>query len=431
MDSPDRKNLHVLIACFLGMVFDGMDASIYVLTMHPCLKELLGPVSDTEIGVHGSLIMATFMFGWAAGAVIFGVMADRLGRTATLISTVVLYALFTGLCATSHSWQELALYRFVVGLGIGGEISIGGVMLAEAWKGNARLHATGILQSGFSIGYLVLGAVNLLVGSQGWRVLYLVGIVPALLALYMRFKLEDTEDARLVREHRRKIASMPGAELDDYQSRLLKLPLFELFSSENIKKVTVLVVLASTVCIGTYAVISWVPAWINQLTGTVAVEERSYAVISRNLGAILGAASGGFFILRFGRRWSFRIAFTGALICSLGMFLTTRAFGGGLLCWTFVEGFFVLAPYTYLFIYVPELFDTRLRATAFGFSIQCGRIFAGLASILGGQLVKLFGGSFAYAGACLSLIYLVGLLATVFMPDSTGQVREESRAEGG
>ena len=107
------------------------------------------------------------------------------------------------------------------------------------------------------------------------------------------------------------------------------------------------------------------------------------------------------------------------------MFLTIKSFGPQLVGWACIEGFLVLAPYTYLFIYVPELFDTRIRATAFGFSIQCGRIFAGLAAILGGQLVSLFDGSFAMAGACVSLVYIIGLIATFFMPASSGTVSEE------
>jgi MFS family permease len=110
------------------------------------------------------------------------------------------------------------------------------------------------------------------------------------------------------------------------------------------------------------------------------------------------------------------------------MFLTTKTFGPALLAWSFVAGFFVIAPYTYLFIYVPELFDTRLRATAFGLSIQFGRVFAGLAAILGGQLIGLFGGSYATAGACVSLFFLIGIVASFFLPYSDGSVAIEISA---
>ena len=379
-----------------------------------------------KIGVYGSYIMATFMLGWTLGAILFGLMADKLGRTKTLIITVLLYAICTGLCAISHSWIELAVYRFLVGVGIGGEISIGGVMLAESWSGKSRLYATGILQTGFSVGYLILGVANLVIGDYGWRWLYVLGIVPAFLALYMRLSLKDSSDAIEVREARKKLEEENKENLTEHDRNLLTLPIVELFTNkENRNKVLVLVTLSSAVCIGTYAVISWVPAWINQLTGHAAVQERSWAVIARNIGAILGAGSAGFFVLKFGRRWSFRIAFIGALIGSLTMFLTVKSFGPHLVGYAAIEGFFVLAPYAYLFIYVPELFDTRLRATAFGFCIQCGRTFAAIACVVGGQLVAFFGGSFALAGACVSLVYIIGLIATFFMPESSGEVSAE------
>lgn len=431
--------LHVLAACYFGMIFDGLDASIFGLTLHPCLSELLKTNSNSEIGVHGSIVMATFMFGWTAGAILFGMLADRVGRTKTLFLTVVLYALCSGLCATSHTWIELAFYRFLVGMGIGGEISIGGVMVAEAWRGNARLHATGLLQTGFSVGFLILGTINFFLGNYGWRWLYIIGTVPAALALYIRLRLSDSEDAKLVRKYRIQLESgsvspqsgscspqaLPCALPGDHETRLMKLPIVELFMPENRHPLIVLVALASTVCIGSFAVLSWLPAWINQICGHLAVNERSTAVVLQNVGAIFGAATGGIFVIRFGRKWSFRIAFLGALICTMALFLSVKSFGIALLLWTILCGFFVLAPYTYLFIYVPELFDTRLRATAFGFSIQCGRIFAGLANILGGQLVALFGGSFSLAAAVVSLIYVPGLIATLFMPVSSGTVAKE------
>ncbi len=423
-------SIHVLIACWLGMVFDGMDASIYVLTLHPSLSELLNTASATEIGWHGAIVMAVFMLGWTVGAIGFGMAADYIGRVRTLMVTVLLYAICTGLCATSHSWQELAFYRFLVGCGIGGEISIGGVMLAEFWKGKARLHATGIMQTGFSCGVLLLAAANLVIGHFGWRWLYVLGILPALLAIYVRLKLDDPQDFKAVRAERRRLKGAGREGLAGADSRLLRSPFVQLFSRENLARTVVVVILASTACIGTYAVISWIPAWVNQLTGTLAVAERSYTVMARDLGAILAAATGGIFVLWLGRRNAFRMAFTGALVSCIAMFLTVKAFGTGLFAWAFVVGFFVLAPYTYLFIYVPELFDTRLRATAFGFSIQLGRIFAGIAALIGGQLIGLFGGSYARACACVSLVYIVGLVATFFMPHSDGVVRLEMDSEG-
>ena len=420
-DIPSSQ-IHVLLATCFGMLFDGMDMSIYVLTLFPSLSELLMTKSHATVGVYGSIILAVFLFGWTLGALLFGILADYIGRIKTLIVTVLLYAACTGLCATSHSWQELAFYRFLVGLGIGGEISIGGVMVSEYWSGKARLHATGILQSAFSAGCLLLAALGLILGGFGWRALYIAGIIPAILAIYIRSKLTDPPEVEKIRNYRIKLTQKPKHELNKDESKLLKFTFFELFEWQNLRKVFMICILASTAMAGQYAVVSWVPAWINQMTGTNAIQERSIATMVLNGGAIFGALTGGFLIDFLGRAKAFRISFVGAFICCLGMYLTVKTFGASLLAWALIAGFFVMAPYTYLFIYVPELFNTHLRATAFGFSIQTGRIFAGVLALIGGQLVALFGGSYALAASAVASVYIIGFIATFFLPKSNGVV---------
>jgi MFS family permease len=417
---------HTLVACWLGMVFDGMDTNNFILTMHPALKELLHTTSDATIGFFGANIIAIFMIGWAVGAIGFGLLADRIGRARTLVATVLLYAIATGMCSQVHSWQELAVLRFLVGCGIGGEISIGGVILAELWKGRSRLHATAFLQTGFPCGLLMLAGINLLIGQFGWRSLYVVGMVPAILAIYMRMKLDDPQDFKDLKEHRQSLLGKSVDELDDHDKKFLRSPLLDLFRGECGRKVLVAVILSSCVCIGAYAVLSWMPPWVNQLMGTVAVKERSFVAISQSLGNIAGAATAGYVIALLGRRWAFRAAFVSAMIVCAAMFLTTHAFGVNLLAWAFFAGFFVFAPFSYLFIYIPELFETRQRATAFAFCIQAGRVLCAAACLASGLMVAgLFGGSYAAAGACFSLVYLIGLVATMFMPASDGNVSRQ------
>lgn len=421
---------HVLFATWFGMMFDGMDASIYVLTLYPSLSELLNTTSHATVGSIGAVVIAVFMFGWTLGAIGFGLLADYIGRVKTLIITVLLYAICTGLCATSHSWEQLAFYRFLVGMGIGGEISIGGVMVAESWFGKSRLHATATLQTAYACGCLLLAAINLALGHWGWRCLYVVGIIPALLAIYVRLKLNEPADIQAVQRYRAHLSKQPQGVLTGEQYKFLRFPFFALFSRAYLPKIVAVVALSSTACVGYWAVSSWIPAWINQLTGTVAVQERSLAMVAQNLGGILAAGTAGLVIIRLGRAWSFRVAFVGALLTCMAMFLSTKATGPILLGWIFLVGVFVHAPFPYLFIYIPELFETRLRATAFGFSMQFGRIFAGIAAIMGGQLISFFGGSYAIAGASVSLLFLVGIIASFFLPRSDGIVSREIMPPG-
>ena len=143
---------HALLATWLGGVFDGMDSSIFAIVLYPSLSDLLNTTSHAVVAVHGSYIIALFMFGWAAGAIIFGTAADHFGRARVLTFTIILYALCTGLCATAHSWQELGFYRFLVGAGIGGEMGIDGVHLSECWTSKTREHAVGAMATSLGFG---------------------------------------------------------------------------------------------------------------------------------------------------------------------------------------------------------------------------------------------------------------------------------------
>ncbi len=407
------------------MIFDGMDTTIYILTLYPCLSELLHTASHSTVAGTGALLIGLFLCGWAVGSIIFGIMADYIGRVKTLLSTLLLYAVCTGLCALCHHWEQLAVLRFLVGVGIGGEYSIGGVLLAESCIGRSRLRMTGIMLSGFPVGVLLLALVNLVIGHIGWRILYIVGTIPAILAFYIRFGLKEPEHASAVQAYRSELRKKPQSQLSQYEHEFLSFTFLDLFNKDNRAKVSVVLLLGLTASVGYYSVISWIPAWINQLTGTQAVTERSMALIAQTIGGILGALSAGFIVSRLGRRGAFRAIFAMALSISLLLFLTVKTFNPLLLALACLAGFAAQAPFVYLVIYAPELFSTRIRATAFSFSVQFARILAGVITVFSGQLVALFGGSYAMAAAAMSSIYILGFLATFFMPKTSEHLMHE------
>lgn len=410
-----------LVATWLGAFFDGMDASIFILVLFPTLSELLHSQSHGTIAWHGAIILATFMIGWTTGSAIFGLIADRVGRVRTMIMTILLYAACTALCATSHNWVELAVYRFFVGCGIGGEISVGAVLLAEAWKGSSRYWATGVMCSSFGCGYLFTALLGYALGGFGWRWLYLVGAIPALLTIYIRLKLKDSDHFLAVQKDQ---TNEQTQNLLSYPARLLLL-----FNKEYRQRTVCVIGLAAASIVGYWAILSWIPAWVNQLVGSSdAVNERSIAAIVLNLGSITASIIFGFLYEKIGRVNSFRLAFGGALISCVTMFSTVTAYGPLLLFWVFMVGFFAIAPFIPLYIYVPELYDTRIRSTAFGISVQSGRIFAAMAALLAGQLISTLGGSYAIAGTWVSSIYLVGFLSTAIMPLSIRLLDEPQTA---
>ncbi len=171
----------VLFVAWLGWVFDSMDSTIYAMVLQPALEELLraqtgGVVSPEAIGWYGGIIFAIFLIGWAVGGVLFGVLADRFGRTKTLIFTILIYAVFTGLAALSATWWQLALYRFLTAVGIGGEWAAGAALVAEVWPEEKRAQAAGILQSAWAVGFFIAALVNFLMRGSGWRPVFVVGV---------------------------------------------------------------------------------------------------------------------------------------------------------------------------------------------------------------------------------------------------------------
>ena len=406
LTSSNNNHWQSLIAAWLGLMFDGMDATICILVLFPALSELLKTTSHATVGEYGGIILATFMFGWAVGAVVFGILADHIGRTKVMVLTILLYALCSGLCAISHSWGELAFYRFLVGCGIGGEHITGVILIAESWKGKGRLHATGMMTTAFGAGYMLAALLNIFLGHLGWRSLFLAGVIPALLTVYIRSKLTEPSQFQLAQEN--KIELVHSFK--------------QVFNRENLPKILVLSALYSASTIGYWAVMSWIPPWINQLTGTLAITERSTASLVMNFGSIIGGAIAGTVVILLGRRNSMRLTYIGALLAFICMFMTVKSFGPTLVVWAGIVGFFAHLSFPCIFIYGPELFDTHIRGAALGFSIQIGRLAGALAALIGGQLIAFFGGSYAIAASCMALFYLVGIVATFFMPTTSGEV---------
>ena len=237
---------HVLVAAWLGNVFDGLDASIFTIVLFPAMSELLKTTSHSLVGVYGSVILAALMLGYFAGGVTFGMLADRIGRTRAMMFTILLYAVCTGLCALSHNWIELAFYRFLVGCGIGGEVVVAGVTLAESWPGRSRLKAMGFYCAAFSFGYILAAALNLFFGYLGWRWLFVAGVLPAFLTLYIRFKVKDPAEFEIVQQYKARLRAKPKYELTAEEAVVIRPTLPEVFSLKNRYRTLLAVCLGSS-----------------------------------------------------------------------------------------------------------------------------------------------------------------------------------------
>jgi MFS family permease len=415
-----RFNWQVLAATWLGEMFDGMDASIYVLVMYQCLSELIGSSAHSTVAPIGATVLAIFIVGWVVGGITCGVLADYYGRSKVMLATILVYAAASGLCALSHNWVELACYRFLVGFGIGGEIGLGAVLVAETFKGRSRLHAASFIASSFAAGYLLAAVANLYLGHLGWRYLFLLGVTPALVTLYFRTKLKEPEHFEQVQRAKlieREIAKACG-------SKAIHEPftLPQIFSRQNLAKTLAAIGLSTPAIVGYWAVLSWLPAWVTQMVGGEAIVERSVTAVALNIGGLIGALGAGLLVEKIGRAKSFRLANCGALLCGLILFGTTKEYGLPLLSVAFLLGFFAQMLFALLFIYVPELYEAKIRCTGVTTSITVGRIFAAMAAMLGGQIIACLNGSYASAAILFSSVYCVGFIVSFFLPKHKEEV---------
>ena len=417
-DGVTRYQWLVLLVAWLGWVFDSMDATIYTLVLQPALHDLLprqagGTVSPEAIGWYGGVILSIFLIGWALGGVVFGVLADRFGRTKTLVCTILVYAVFTGMAALSSTWWELALYRFLTALGIGGEWAAGAALVAEVWPENLRAKAAGLLQSAWAGGYLIAAIVNLLMSGRGWRPIFLVGVVPAIVALLVRLWVKEPE--RWVETHKRE--QQPGAAGPPKLS--------ELFQPKLLRATLTGSGLAFVAVFGLWGATNWTPTLVRSLPGLQGLDPRvltdrvSYGTMMLNAGALVGYLSFGPLAEKFGRRAAFALMCVGSLILLPLTFLTPRSYTQVMLLLPLL-GYFNNGIFSGFPLYLPELYPTRIRATGAGFCFNVGRVLASTGPFLTGFLVTVLG-SFGRAASAIALVYIVGLAILPFMRETKGQ----------
>src|SRR5713101_4258615 len=183
-------------AAWLGWLFDGLDMHLYILVAAPFVAELLriDDSKDRQVDFYGSWIQAAFLIGWALGGSFFGIVGDRLGRSRTLMLTIFTYALFTGLSYFAQEWWHLLIFRFLAALGIGGEWAVGASLLSETWPRRWRPWMAGVLQTGVNLGVMLAALTVYLLASSDPRNVFLVGVLPALLVLWIRRAVPEPEE---------------------------------------------------------------------------------------------------------------------------------------------------------------------------------------------------------------------------------------------
>lgn len=400
-----RQRWFVLVAAFLGWMFDGLEMGIFPVVARPALQELLGTQADQQVGLWMGYITALFLVGAAGGGLLFGWLGDKVGRVRAMIASILTYSLFTGACYLATAAWHLGVFRFVAALGMGGEWALGVALVMECWPENRRPLLAGVIGAAANLGYALIGLLTWIVPVRpdSWRWVMLAGAAPALLALWM---------VMFVPESNRWKQSVKTRKTQ---------PLAEVFGRDLWKTTVLAIALASVALIGTWGSVQWLPLWADKLIGHELPAVKGITMFILSVGAIVGCFIGPWIGHRMGRRPAYFILCLASLVSCGVLFRAVTSFGPMFIGGTFVVGAFTAAFYGWLPLYLPELFPTRARATGQGLSYNAGRLLAAVGAITQGQLVSYFHGSYARAGAVLTLIYLVGMLLIWLGKETKGQ----------
>jgi MFS family permease len=421
----------VLGAASLGWFFDTMDQRLFILARGPALDALVaaGTPAATKATI-GTYVTAMFIAGWATGGLAFGVLGDRLGRLATMMATILTYSLFTGLSALAVGPWDFALYRFLTGLGIGGEFAAGVALVAEALPATARAPALGLMQAVAMLGTFTGTGISLVLegearyaGIAGWRWQFLVGLLPAATLVLLRRGVRESEAWLEARAASRR----EGTRLGGFA---------ELFRDRRWRRASLVgMVLGFVGQIGIWGMGTWTPELIR---GALAATELSTSERTRVVGGALMlkdvASIAGIYLFalaaaRFGRRPAFLAAFAASLGAAVVTFGWLRTAGDaywmlpllGATAWSLLGGYA---------IYFPELYPTRLRSTGIGLCYNVARDLTAIGLLGMGALLGLFA-KLGYAeplrpaAIAVAGFYGVGMVALWWAPETRGKALPE------
>ncbi len=404
------------LAAWGGWTLDGMDSFIYALVLVPALKELLPrsgiPGDSANTGYYGGLLFALFLVGWGM-SLVWGPIADRFGRVRTLMLTIVCYSLFTFLGAVATSVWQLAAFRLLAGVGIGGEWSMGGTFVAEEWPEDRRKMAAGLMHTGYYFGVFLAAIVNYFIGARyGWRAMFAVGGTPALLVAFIRYGV---------------------AEPKRWQTQRVRKTMWNLFSelfSAIYRRRTLLNSIYLLVSIaGLWAGSVYVPTAVNFLAtksgfnSTDATRLVSYGTMLLSTGTIIGCIVLPVLAERLGRKLTLGIFFLMMFVFIAVGFGYVFYLAGHALAWFMICLFFLgfgganFAMYT---LWLPEQYPTECRASALGFATSVGRVAgAGITFLVGAGVARLH--TIGTPVALTSLAFIVGLLLLPFGQETKGK----------
>jgi MFS family permease len=393
-----RYQWTVFLVVWAGWALDATDFGLYSAVLRPALTELLGgnpPLA--AIGRVGGILAMVGLLGWAFGGFLFGIVADYIGRVRTLALSILIYSVFTAAQGFAHSPLELGIFRFLGGLGTGGELIVGIPLVAEAFAETAqRAKVLGIMMTGGAFGSLIGGWIYGLVGPYGWRWVFFVGVVPALLLAFIRRGMVEPERFEEVRA-RRAAARARRVPVSEDEREFLRFVPAQLFNRQNRYNTFVGLLFCLGTLLAIWTTVIWLPTIITQMLGNdgikgpAAISYVGHGMMLWGIGGIFGYAGFGFIADAIGRRPAIVFYSLGTLALGFTLYLGLQHYA--LYPYLLpVYGFFVLGVFSGHAVYLPEMFPTHVRATAVSFCNGTGRIVTSTGPLVAGLLVGYFGG---------------------------------------
>jgi MFS family permease len=388
-----------LIAATLGWMLDAFDVTLFAMTL-PAMRASLG-LSATAAGVLGSI---TLVAG-AAGGLVFGWIADRYGRTRALMLSVILYSVFTAACGFAQDFGQLVAFRVLLGFGMGGEWASGAALVSESWSAEHRGKALGFMQSGWAVGYAAAALVNGIVQpAYGWRAVFFVGILPALLTIWIRRRVDEPPIWQS-----RRVSVTPGEGIRS------------LFAGPLAPLTIALTFMNACTLFAWWGFYLWLPSYLVQpvAQGGVGLQLLSSSgfILVMQAGMWVGYVTFGFVSDAFGRKPTY-VTYLIMAAALLTAFLSTKN-ATLLLALGPLVAFFATGYFSGFGAVTAEIYPTAIRATAQGFTYNLGRLASALAPFTVGSLAQTHG--FAAALSLSSGAFLVAAFTWFWIPETRGR----------
>ncbi|MEO8076842.1 MAG: MFS transporter [Acidobacteriota bacterium] len=396
----DPAARRALIAAGLGWMLDSFDVMLYALVLTSMMPDL--GMSRSAAGIVGSVTLLAS----AAGGLLFGFVADRYGRTRALIASVVIYSVFTAACGFAHTVAQLAVFRVLLGIGMGGEWASGAALVSESWPAEHRGKALGFMQSAWAIGYAAAALVaGLVLPRWGWRAVFFVGVLPAFFTLWVRRNVEESALWRAGRAH----PVLDRARFTD------------MFRG-GLRRITIAVTIMNAFTLFAWWGFNlWLPGYLSLPIGSggMGLSTRVMAafVFAMQIGMWFGYVTFGFIADAAGRKRTY-VTYLLAAAVSIAVYMSIRS-PAGLLVLGPVVAFFATGYFSGFGAVTAEIYPTAIRATAQGFTYNVGRIASAAAPFAVGSLSQTRG--FRAALLLASAAFVLAAITWIWIPETKGR----------